>query len=343
MFLRKLFSKSPEQLRAKADQLLAGGRYAEARALYEDVLEALPEDEVNRGERAFLVERIAETGNLLGKLNLDEADAAMRNGNHAKMEEHLRLALALADDVAVREKAESMLTREQADVPAPQPASTHSGHHNCSGCSPSHHPAEQALFDHVDGEVSQEEQFQLLIATLPQPLPQRYALMGEKFAYAYLLAHAERLEEARLVFEELAAVEDNDILLCEYALTLFRLGDPSRCETVLKRAIDLNNDNPLCHLSLAQLYIAYQHYDVAIAQLKRMLEHQLLPEQSLLMLGDVYLLHGDAESGLDTYAKAMEVPALRKATAERLVPLLHERGRSDEAAFLVKTYLKGCC
>jgi len=42
-------------------------------------------------------------------------------------------------------------------------------------------------------------------------------------------------------------------------------------------------------------------------------------------------------------SSGIQLPALKKAAAERLVEILSTQGRDDEAAFLTKTYLKGCC
>jgi hypothetical protein len=46
---------------------------------------------------------------------------------------------------------------------------------------------------------------------------------------------------------------------------------------------------------------------------------------------------------MDTWSKLLNNPAMAKAAAERLVPVLNSQGRTEEAKFLAKQCLKGCC
>jgi Flp pilus assembly protein TadD len=74
-----------------------------------------------------------------------------------------------------------------------------------------------------------------------------------------------------------------------------------------------------------------------------MLENEMLSEQALLMLGDIYALQGDIERAIEVFTPGLDSPSLKKAVAERLVRILMAAGREPEAEFLAKTYLKGCC
>jgi hypothetical protein len=69
----------------------------------------------------------------------------------------------------------------------------------------------------------------------------------------------------------------------------------------------------------------------------------ILYDQSLVMLADVYTLKGGQESAINLLSSGLLMPALKKASAEKLVSILGYQGRDEEAAYLVKTYLKGCC
>jgi Flp pilus assembly protein TadD len=74
-----------------------------------------------------------------------------------------------------------------------------------------------------------------------------------------------------------------------------------------------------------------------------MMDRTILFEQSLIMLADVYTMKGDQESAITLLSSGIQMPVLKKTAAERLVPILSSQGRDDEAEFLIKTYLKGCC
>jgi predicted Zn-dependent protease len=178
---------------------------------------------------------------------------------------------------------------------------------------------------------------------LPGDLPQRYSDMGEKFASAYLTAHSENPAKALEIFNELMSHEESDILMYESALLYFRGGDHLKCEQLLKRALKVNDSNPVCCLSLAQLYTETERFDDAISLLNLMSERLILPEQALIMLADVHAIKGDNASAIDILGRTIEIPVLKKASAERLVKLLASEGRDDEASFVAKNYLKGCC
>ena len=342
MFFSRFFSKNPRQLREQGDSLFKESRFAEARHLYQDAAEKLSSSESDKDEIAYIQSMISKSSNALAELNVIEAEAAIRSGNYDKAEEYLKLSLELADDVSVREKTDklfSMINESQSTPAAPgKPASSH----GCSSCSPSHHlPPEpdSTLPDHLQSH----EQFQLLVNTLPGDLPQRYIDLGEKFASAYLIAHSEYPVKALEIFNELMSQEESDILMYETALLFFRGGDLVKCEHLLKKALRVNDSNPVCCLSLAQLYAESERFDDAISLLTLMSERQILPEQALIMLADVHSMKGDTGNAIDILGRTIEMPVLKKASAERLVRLLASEGRDEEASFIAKNYLKGCC
>ena len=66
-------------------------------------------------------------------------------------------------------------------------------------------------------------------------------------------------------------------------------------------------------------------------------------EQAMVYLGDIYQGLGKEEDALQTYSDALNHPGAAKGAAERLVAILQKQNRHEEAAFLFKRYLKGCC
>jgi tetratricopeptide (TPR) repeat protein len=342
MFFSKFFRKNAQQLREQGDTLFKEGRFADARHLYMEAVEKLSSSDSNDEDITYLRTMISRSSNSLAELNIIEADASIRSGNYAKGEEHLNLALELADDVSVREKADELISRINGSQSTAAVASMPTGSHGCSSCNSAHHAAPEPAAIQPDHLLS-HEQFQLLVNTLPGDLPQRYSAMGEKFASAYLIAHSENPAEALEIFHELMSHEKSDILMYEAALLYFRGGDYVTCEQLLKKALSVNGTNPVCCLSLAQLYTESKRFDEAISLLNLMSESQILSEQALIMLADVHAIKGDAGKAIEILGKAIEIPVLKKASAERLVRLLASEGREDEASFVAKNYLKGCC
>jgi tetratricopeptide (TPR) repeat protein len=343
MFFSRFFRKDFAQLKEKGDSLFKAERFAEARTAYQDALEKISTALEGEAELAYLTSQLSLIGNRLAEMNILEAEVAMRGGNPDKAHEHLVLAMEQADDVSVRENAELMLKRLMANEVSHEEPAHHNGAHNCTSCSGSSQSAPEEKPVDIGDHLDTDEQFQLLIQTLPAPLPERYEGLGEKFAYNYLLAHGDQLLAAQKGYRELIAAGENDILLYESAQVSYRLGERRECEAMLKRALALNSQNPLCHLSLAQLYIDTRRLPEAVGVLQHMLDNNFFVEQALIMLGDVYLFQGDVEQGITVLTKALQVPSLKKIAAERLLPVLNAQGRTDEANFLVKTCLKGCC
>lgn len=342
MFFKKFFTKSFEQILQKGDSLFRDEHYSEARQYYYDALEKVPSSGVDQQILAHIKSMISKSGNSLAEMNILEAEASIRSGNILKAAEYLELSLELADDVCLREKAEKLISSLTEFSSAESETKESAGKHGCVTCSTSNHTTPQPepiLPDHLHSH----EQFQLLVNTLPGELPQRYASLGEEFATAYLLAHTGDSVKALNKFRQLLSDDENDIILYETALLEFKEGRISSCESLLRKAIKLNADNPVCNLSIAQLLADTGRLDEAAVFLKSMMERSILYEQALIMLADVYIAMGDQENAVTLLSSGIQMPVLKKASAERLVPILASQGRDDEAAYLVKTYLKGCC
>jgi len=342
MFFKGLFVKSLEQVMGKGDSCFKEERYSEARQYYFDALEKVQNPAGEQQNLDHIHSMIAKCGNSLAEMNISEAEAAIRAGNTQKAAEYLELSLELADDVSIREKTEK-LCASLLNLSSPEGNKVESaGKHGCSSCGTGHQST-PTLAPLLPDHLHSDEQFLLLVNTLPGDLPQRYVSLGEEFASAYLLAHSEESGIALSKFRQLLSAADNDIILYETALLEYKEGRIDACESLLRRALKLNSDNPVCNLSLAQLFTETGRLEEAVVLLKSMMDRMLLFEQSLLMLADVYTINGDHESAITLLSSGIQMPALKKAAAERLVAILSTQGRDDEAAFLIKTYLKGCC
>jgi tetratricopeptide (TPR) repeat protein len=343
MFLKKLFKfgKDYNHYLEKGDKYLADERFADARNAY---CEALEKIESNGEAAPSLIEAVSQkislTGNMLGHLNLVEAEHALSSGESEKAEEHLRIILDLADDTILREQSERLLFALGSEAPE---ASHFEPVHNCDSCG--ERGTETVIHDQHDlgDNITSEDRLALYFQTLPGDLPDRYAGMGEEFARGCLLNLEGNGEEALRVFDELSMDTKNDILEYEKAIIYYQNGDPGKCEQLLINSIALNPVNPLCHIGLVQLYTDIGRGPEALQVLDRMISSDLIPEQARLMQGDVYTLLQDESNAIESYSRLLASPKYAREAAERLVPLLERQGRSEEAAFLVKNFAKGCC
>ncbi len=289
-----------------------------------------------RGEEALVLAKLSEINNSLANLNLQEAEYALNSGNPIKAEEHLQMVLELAEDVALREKAEKFA----ANIASRNDFHNLNNNNGCSGCHTSH--GTESSF-HADSHLSMEEKFELLVSTLPAPLPERYASLGKEFACCYLSIHDGEDDKAQPILERLLRSTEDDILFYELALIKFRQNDFSSCEDLLKRAIAINPQNPLCYLALVQLRIETGQVADAIPLLEQMIQSDILSGQARIILGDVTAMLGEDDKAIDIFSTALSVHGISREAAERLLPLLVKQGRPADAEYIKKQYLKGCC
>jgi tetratricopeptide (TPR) repeat protein len=343
MFLKKLFnfSKDYNHYLEKGDRYLADERFADARNAYGEALEKIEASgEAVPSKVEAVRQKIALTGNMLGRLNLVEAEHALSSGDREKAEEHLRIIMDLADDPTLRENSERLLAGLDSEAPEAEDVKAV---HNCGSCEVK--GAETGNDDQhgMDENITGEDRLALYFQTLPGDLPERYAAMEEEFARGCLLNLEGNGEAALRVFEELSADRENDILDYEKAIIYFHNGDSGKCEQLLLKAIDLNPANPLCNIGLVQLYAEIDRGPEALQVLEQMISNDVIPEQARLMQGDVYALLQDEPKAVESYSRLLTSPQFAREAAGRLVPLLERQGRTEEAANLAKKFAKGCC
>lgn len=337
---RKMFGRDYHYYKERGDRFLSEGRYADARGEFAEALQRLPRDCADFAATSACIEdRMREAGNRLGEMNLTAAEQALERGEHDNAGEYLALVHDMAEDVTIREKAEKLrnafasVTSE--DIPE-------NNNYACAGCAGTGEKNIEKCHA-SDEELSPEDRFEILIQTLPGGLPVRYAGLGEKFAYGYMLAHNGDDASACNIYKELLSCAEDDIVLYETALIFHRSGDLAECERLLRRAHTLNKMNPLCCLGLVQLLVETDRGNEAIPLLDRMIAGDILPDQARVLKGDALLMLNREIEAMGQYGEALAFPSVAGSAAERLIPVLEGQGRKEEAAYLFKRFMKGCC
>lgn len=342
MFFGKLFPKKDHRYYLnQAEKYLKAERWADARA---SLLEAA--DRAAGADSPLIQEGLDRACDGLAELNFSEGVGAFNAGDHAKAMEHFKQTLDFAADPELRQRSERELARLQrlafaqpAKAQA-QPAHQHHGG-GCASCSGHGDSAE--LEDFTASHLSDEERFHLMVQPLPGDLPARYAVMGEEFARAYRAIHDGDDRTALDLLERLCISQEDDIINCEIALIMYRAGRHDECEAFLDRSLQLNPANPLTNLTKVQFAVGAGRYAEAIATVERMQELDILTDQTHLMLGEIHAEAGDLPAAIENWSKALDHPSVARAAAEKLVPLLSGMGRTQDAQYLAKRYLKGCC
>ena len=195
-FISRWFSKSPSDLLAKGDRYMESDSYFDARTCYEDGLKLCSGDGTDVDLKTAFPERIDAANCKLAERNIHEAECAYSRGDIKKAIDHLELVKTLTYDHVLREKAESLLHNySQSSEDHERPVSMSS----CTSCTGSS-GGECADSLPSDDSLTPLEYYELLIQQLPGDQYQRYAELGEDFAYAYIAASRDEHHEASVRF-----------------------------------------------------------------------------------------------------------------------------------------------
>jgi tetratricopeptide (TPR) repeat protein len=350
MFFSKLFKKDYRHYFNQGGKCLAAERYADARVEFLEALKHCPADAAQ--EQGEIRAGLNEAGNKLGELNLHEAERSVHAGDLDKAYDHFTLAAELAFDETIkamaREGVRKLEQQGSAAAPAQHKQAGHGGeggHSHGGGCggSCSCSGGEVSEQEAPPMEMSEEDRFSLLVHPLPGDLPQRYLALGPKFAEAYLLIQDGNDAAALPILQEILRSGDNDVVIYEVALIMYRSGQVHECEKLLNRSLRLNPGNSMSYLGLVHLFSDQGRRQEALGTVQRMIELGVLADQAQIMLGDLHQGAGDEAAAMEDWTKALSLPTVARSAAERLVPILNNQGRKDEVKFLTKKYLKGCC
>jgi len=342
MFFSKFFKKDHLHYLAQGTKHLAAERYADARVDFLEAQSCCPAEAADAARQ--IATGLSQAGNHLAELNLAEGSYALNAGEMAKAFDNFTLALQLAEDPKLKGRAEAGL--KQVDQPQPAPAaaaSAKSGGHGGSSCGSCKDGGKQPIEDDQGAGMHEEDRFFLLVQPLPGDLPSRYCALGEKFARAYLLIHEGNDAQALPILQEMQLSCENDIVNYEVALIMYRAGRAHECEELLKGSLRLNPGNATSYLALVHLKADAGQYSEAIVIVGKMKELGILADQAQFMLGELLEASGDQAAALEAWSQALEIPSVAKPAAERLIPILTSQGRGEEAKYLAKRYLKGCC
>ncbi|MBJ6723872.1 tetratricopeptide repeat protein [Geomesophilobacter sediminis] len=339
MVFSRFFKKDHRHYMAQGEKYLQAERYADARAAFSEAAERVGADAAE--DARSIKERLGFACDRLAELNLHEGSRSLTAGDIMKAQEHFQLAINFAVDTQVREAAQKAL-REAAVAKPAQPAKKaeaagHSCASSCSSCGPGHHDAPEEI---PEPDLDDEDRFHIMVGPLPGDLPERYAAMGKEFAKAYLAIHDGDDATALPILEKMRLSGENDIVMYELALIMYRSRRGSESHYLVEQALRINPTNPLCHLARVQMAIDGGNFHLAVGHLKKMRELDVLADQALIMLGDLYIGSGDRQTAMEYLSQALDIQTVAKAAAEKLVPLLSEAGRTQEAQYLVKRYLK---
>lgn len=312
--------------------------FFEARTCYEDGLQLCSGEDKGGELKPVFIDRINTANCRLAELNIFEAECAYDRGDTVKAIDHLELVKTLTYDKALREKAEKLLIAftQHGDV-HDEPINVSS----CSSCAGSC-GSDYADSTSADDSLPQLEYYELLIHQLPADQYQRYAELGEDFAYAYIAASRDDHQEALSALEKCSDTLPHDIYCYEKGKVLHRLGNELEAEQFLRSAVETNRTNSLAWITLALVLRENNQFLDAQATIDVMVAEHIMSEQALLLRADIFEATGDHEGAVDQYVKLLQTPYVSVA-AEKLHGVLLDIGRNSDAAIIYKKYMNKSC
>lgn len=321
--LKKLFGggSSLEGLR----KAVAQKRFADARLQAEDLLEeALPEAALDEVRQLH-----AAAGDGLARLNLEEALALRRVGNVESAAEHLQLALDQVFTEELRKEIEAAGTLEPEEV-ITAPA-TVSG--SCASCGP------QVLepLDSDDVELlDRESRVELILASYPAEVAERYRQKGDQFFQAFLLSHSGQDELALGHWQQVPDEERDELFWFEYGAAQGRCGKNAEGCSSLEKSLTLNPGFLPASEALVQLLLAAGSNEQAETHLQQLQQAGRAPLFCQVQLTTVCLHRGDQGKALEYARQALTGGVADPRFLLLAASLLEQAGELQETEAVLK-------
>lgn len=227
-FLKKMFApKDPvTTLKTLYERQDWAGLLAAAKRLDRDGLQPDTLQEID----AMLV----TAGDRLALLNLEEGEWALRSGEPLRARDHFQLACDHARSPELQERAAQALA---APAPKAAPAADDlAAGAACSSCGPTGSPLQEEAPTSAEG-LDEDGRLELLLATLPAEVADRYRQAGPGFRKAWLAVQDGDDEGAAGLLDQVAEAERDVLFFTERGMLSARQGEVGAARDDLRRAL----------------------------------------------------------------------------------------------------------
>ncbi len=331
--LGKLFGSKPSIV--KIQRALEQGSYAEALHLGEDLL-------AGGDKTTELADSLIAAADGLARLNLEEGIRSQQAGNAQLAEEHLQLAMSQARSAELIKDIEIALEQNRAEPPTwttdsdqleTAPGSA------CGSCAPAARKAEVSPDDLPD----LQSQIELIVASYPVEVQQRYLAQSDSFFKAFLLVHEGEDQQALPYWDEVPREERDDLYLFELGCLHARLGNDGQGLTLLQQALDLDPGNPLVIDALLSLFLEKGEHSSAHKLLQQQVDAGVQPALCYARLCELQVAAQDSVAAFDSARKALAAGYAEPAFFVLAAGLFEAAGHLEEAEQLLSGLPGGGC
>jgi tetratricopeptide (TPR) repeat protein len=336
-FLKKMFAKKDpveemRQLHARQDW---AGLLSAARRVDQDELDADIQAELSAWQD--------QAGDALATINLEEGSWAQRSGNLLRAREDYQLAIELARSAEMRGRAEQALASLDRGEQAPDPAAASDGpavHAGCSSCTTA---APGPAGSPQEADLDEEARLELLLATMPPALAERYMAAGREFRQAWLLAQDGEEQQALALLDQVPEAERNSLFLFERGALMARSGQHNKAQQDLRAALTAEPELFPAFETLVDVLVATERIDELEKTLKQTLADGRFAGYCWARLAELHAQRGKLELALTAGLKALEEGLSDPGLLSLCAQLLERVERFDEAEALLMRLPGGGC
>ena len=337
-FLKKMFSKKDpvEEMRQLFTRQDWAGVLSAAKRLDRIEVEDALLAEVGKWEE--------QAGDALAKLNLEEGSWAQKSGNLLRAREDYQLAIGQARSVELRKSAEeALIALERGELPKekePEAIESPAIHAGCnSGCSTASGPE----IDPPEMDLDEEARLELLLATMPTELAERYMAAGMEFRQAWLAVQDGEDKRAMGLLTKVPEAERNALFLFERGALMIRAGQLKKAHQDLQAALTVEPDLFPAFDALVDVLAATGRIDELENALKQNLAVDRFVGYSWARLAELHAQRRELEPALAAGLKALDEGVVDPGLISLCAQLQEQAERFDEAEDLLMRMPGGGC
>ena len=336
-FFKNMFGKKDpidamRQLQAQKDWagLLSAAKRVDRSDLDEEILA-----EIDAWEK--------QAGDALASINLEEGVWAQKSGNLLRAREDYQLAIEQARSDELRVRIEQALADLDRGVLPQEETTDDDGPAMHAGCSSSCTTATGPTVDPQEMDLDEEARLELLLATLPPELAERYLAAGPEFRQAWLTAQDGDEAQALTLLNQVPEAERNALFLFERGALMARSEQHKKAYQDLQAALTIEPELFPAFDTLIDVLIATGRIDELEKSLKQNLASERFVGYCWARLAELHAQRREMELALAAGLKAVEEGITDPGLLSLCAQLLEQAERFDEAEALLMRLPGGGC
>jgi tetratricopeptide (TPR) repeat protein len=337
-FLKKMFGKKDpvEEMR----QLFSRQDWA-------GLLNAAKQLDRTEVEEALLAEIATwenQAGDTLAKVNLEEGAWAQKSGNLLRAREDYQLATEQARSAEIRKSAEEALAAlDRGELPKEDVSEDNDGPAIHAGCNSSCSSDTGPEIDPQEMDLDEEARLELLLATMPADLANRYLTAGMEFRQAWLAVQDGEDKRAMELLTKVPNGERNALFLFERGALMIRAGQLKKARQDLQAALTVEPDLFPAFDALVEVLAATGRIDEMEKALKQNLAVERFVGYSWGRLAELHAQRRELGPALAAGLKALDEGITDPGLLSLCAQLLEQAERFDEAEALLLRMPSGGC